>query len=51
MHFPKNRLLYRRHMNSLFLPPSLQRGQELIIDIISVLVTLFANSLGLFRPV
>ena len=28
-----------------------QRGQELIIDIISVLVTLFANSFGLFRPV
>jgi UDP-N-acetylglucosamine 2-epimerase len=28
-----------------------QRGQELIIDIISVLVTLFANSFGLFRGV
>ena len=28
-----------------------KRGQELIIDIISVLVTLFANSFGLFRRV
>ena len=28
-----------------------QRGQELIFDIISVIVTLFANSFGLFRPV
>ena len=28
-----------------------QRGQGLIIDIISVIVTLFANSFGLFSPV
>ena len=28
-----------------------KRGQELIIDIISVLVTLFANSFALFRGV
>jgi hypothetical protein len=31
--------------------PKSKRGQELIIDIISVLITLFANFFGFFRAV